>query len=170
MKYLAFLAPIAAVLMAGCASERHLTLAPIGPPPAAPAQGSAGALVVFSATARNARFSSLPYHLVYSDYELRSQNGKFLQTVRNDTGTSVSGPKTVALSPGEYQVYARANGYGYIIVPVIIRPNQTTTVHLEGSGWTSNSPVPTDPIRLPAGEIAGWNADAKLTGSGSSLH
>jgi len=157
---------IAALLLAGCASERQIVLAPVGPPPAAPVQGLEGSLVVYSAAGRNARFSSFPYRVVYSDYELRSRDGKFLQSIRNDTETSVSGPKHIALPPGEYQVFARANGYGYVIVPVVIRPHQTTTVHLEGGGWTSDSPAPSDSIRLPGGEVVGWNADAKLRGPG----
>ncbi|MCX6923340.1 MAG: hypothetical protein NT154_09055, partial [Verrucomicrobia bacterium] len=61
---------------------------------------------------------------------------------------------------GAYRVAARANGYGEVIVPVVIRDNQVTRVHLEGSpawpnGWElANS----NPVRLPGGEIAGWRA------------
>jgi hypothetical protein len=158
------IASIAALLLAGCASERHIVLAPVGPPPAALVQGLEGSLVVYSAAGRNARFSSPPYRVVYSDYELRSRDGKFLQSIHNDTESFAGGPKHVALSAGEYQVFARANGYGYVTVPIVIRPHQTTTVHLAGGGWTSDSPAPSDSIRLPGGEVVGWNADARLTG------
>jgi hypothetical protein len=61
---------------------------------------------------------------------------------------------------GPYRVAARANGYGEVIVPVVIRANQVTTVHLEGSpAWPNGRELTkSDPVRLPDGEMAGWRA------------
>jgi hypothetical protein len=122
--------------------------------------------VVYSATGRGAHFSSLPYHVFYSDYEVHTDDGKLLRKVHNDSGSSINGPQRIGLTAGSYRVVARANGYGTITVPVVIRPSQTTTVHLEGGGWNSETPVPSEPVRLPRGEIAGWSADARVMDSG----
>jgi hypothetical protein len=61
---------------------------------------------------------------------------------------------------GAYLVAARANGYGKVIVPVVIRANQVTRVHLEGSpAWPNGRELAkSNPVLLPGGEIAGWRA------------
>ena len=83
-----------------------------------------------------------------------------MQTVRNANAASLEGPKRVQLPVGTYCVIARANGYGVVIVPVIIRADQVTTVHLEGGpSWQNLSQLSqSNPVRLPDGEIAGWRA------------
>jgi hypothetical protein len=126
--------PLLAVLpLAGCASNGPgLVLAPVGPPVSHSTAGSASALVVFSACDQSAHFNDLPYRRVHSDYRILTTDGKLVQTVHNDNGTAAGGPKEVLLPPGQYQVVARANGYGAVTVPVIIGTNQITTVHLEG--------------------------------------
>jgi len=54
------------------------------------------------------------------------------------------------------------NGYGTVTVPVTIKPNRLTTVHLEGgTWWPSRSPIfESEPVRLPDGQIVGWRAGA----------
>jgi hypothetical protein len=66
----------------------------------------------------------------------------------------------VELSPGKYQVKARANGYGFVTIPVIVESGQTTTLHLEGGGfWPNESGFnQTNAVRLPDGLIIGWKA------------
>ena len=149
-------------LLSGCASHRPpLVLDPVGPPPVSlAAAGSSGTLKVFSAFDQCADFNGPPYRREYSDYEIYSADGKWLQTVRNNRGTLVEAPKRVELPVGSYRVVARANGYGEVIVPVAIRANQLTTVHLEGSpSWPNrNDLAASKPVRLPDGEIAGWRA------------
>ncbi|HWH70085.1 MAG TPA: hypothetical protein VNT26_11920 [Candidatus Sulfotelmatobacter sp.] len=155
------------LLLAGCASNKpELALAPVGPPAfgAAPGQPN-GSLVVFSAYDSLAHFSSLPGRLFYTDYNIYSADGKLLQRVHNDNGSSMEGPRKVHLPPGQYRVMARANGYGQVSVPVVIGAHQVTTVHLEGDGrWRGNQPgTPTNPVRLPDGQIVGWRAEAQDT-------
>jgi hypothetical protein len=72
----------------------------------------------------------------------------------------LDGPKRVQLPVGTYCVIARANGYGVVTVPVIIRADQVTTVHLEGSpSWQNLSQLSrSNSVRLPDGAIAGWRA------------
>jgi hypothetical protein len=126
---------IGVTLVAGCISQQHgLVLEPIGPPNVQLARaGSNGTLVVFSAFDIHAHFNDLPYLRHYTDYRITSQDGKLVQTVHNDSGTLLEEPKRVQLPAGAYGVVARANRYGVVTVPVIIRANQVTTVHLEGS-------------------------------------
>jgi len=154
--------PLLACLLAGCVSQRHeLVLDPIGPPsPRLAGAGSSGTLMVFSAFDPHADFNDLPYQRHYTDYRIVSADGSVEQTIHNTNGLSLDGPKSVELPVGTYRVLARANGYGSVTVPVVIRPNQTTTVHLEGNPSLSNNAalVKSNPVRLPDGSIAGWRA------------
>ena len=158
-----FLAAMA--LLSSCASHGPaLVLDPVGPAPFPSAVGgSTGTLKVFSAFEQGADFNSQLYRPHYTDYRILSAEGKRLQTVRNDSGTVVEAPKRVQLPVGNYRVVARANGYGEVTVPVVIRADQVTTVHLEGSpSWPNRSQLAaSNPVRLPHGEIAGWRASAE---------
>jgi hypothetical protein len=163
---------VTAALVAGCVSPQHrLVLDPIGPPdsPLA-AAGSNGTLVVFSAFDSHADFNDLPYLRHYTDYKITDPGGKLAQTVRNDDHNWLEGPKRVQLPVGAYRVIARANGYGVVTVPVIIRAGQVTTVHLEGSPWWQNRTQmsQSNPVLLPGGEIAGWRADPQRAGQTAS--
>jgi hypothetical protein len=154
----------AAILTAGCAfHSSKMVLDPIGPPPLAPAPtGSTGALVVFSAFEQGAEFNSPRYRRQYSDYKLLSTDGRLVQTIRNDAGELIEGPKRVEVPVGTYHIIARANSYGQVSVPIVIRANQVTTVHLEGSpSWPNGRQLAgSNPVRLPDGNIAGWRAGA----------
>jgi hypothetical protein len=75
-----------------------------------------------------------------TDYKVAYQDGKLAQSVHNANGTLLEGPKRVRLSEGAYCVVARAKGSGVLTVPVIIRADQVTTVHLEGGpAWQNRS-------------------------------
>ena len=153
---------VVAALGAGCVSQpRGLVLDPIGPPDSqSPGVGTNGTLVVFSAFDTHADFNDLPYSRHYTDYKITYHDGKLVQTVHNGNANPSESPRMVQLPVGAYCVVARANGYGVVTVPVIIRANQVTTVHLEGSGaWQNRSQLSgSNPVRLPDGEIAGWRA------------
>jgi hypothetical protein len=152
----------ATALFSGCASHSpSLVLDPVGPAPVpSGVAGSSGTLLVYSAFEQGADFNSQLYRRHYTDYRILSADAKPLQTVRNDSGTSVGEPKRVQLPVGTYRVVARANGYGQVTVPVVIRADQVTTVHLEGSpSWQNRKQLAgSNPVRLPDGEIAGWPA------------
>src|ERR1035437_7621112 len=146
---------VVAALVAGCVSQPHgLVLDPIGPPDSQSAgAGSNGTLVVFSAFDPHADFNDLPYLRHYTDYKITHEDGKLVQTVHNDSSVLLEGPRRVQLPVGTYCVVARANGYGVVTVPVIIRADRVTTVHLEGSSsWQNRSQLSqSNPVRLPGG-------------------
>jgi hypothetical protein len=157
----------AATLLSGCAaSQAGLTLNPVGPPPSVSSvvTDDKGTLVVFSAyevTAANQ--GDYEHRRHYSDYKIYSEDGKLLQAVHNDVGTTLKEAAKVKLPAGKYRVVAHANGYGNVTVPVIIEKNQGTTVHLEGGGAGDNEIAgkQADAVRLPDGRIVGWRAPAE---------
>ena len=125
----------AGLVLAGCAnSPNNLTLDPVGPAPLSDhAPGPvAGSLIVYSAFEVNADFNNEdPYRHEYSSYRIFTGDGKLLQFVKNDNGTSLGNPITVSLPAGKYLVKAHANGRGTVTVPVIIENGRITAVHLE---------------------------------------
>jgi len=150
------------LFLAGCATHSsQLVLDPVGPPPGAPSPSHAkGSLVVFSAFDATGHFNrNRQYH---TDYQILSQEGKVLQSVHNDPGNDVGGPVQVDLPSGAYRVEARANGYGKVVVPVIIQGGSVTVVHLEGGGsWPNREQmIKLGAVRLPDGRVVGWSAHA----------
>src|SRR5580658_5596942 len=149
----------AATLWSGCAFGPHgMVLEPVGPSPEASGSTTTGTLVVYSAFEVTAPgIGDFEHRHHYSDYRILSEDGKPLQTVHNDVGTEVRKAARVQLPPGKYRVAASSNGYGTVIVPVVIATNRTTVVHLEGgNSWASEAGLnPADSVRLPEGEIVG---------------
>jgi len=169
MKYFFTLMLITAgAFLSGCATgENGIVLDMVGPPlPGPTAAGSnegslKGTLVVYSACKVNADFNARdPNRPEYSDYEIFTTDGKLLQRIHNNSGTILQSPLPVELPPGKYHVVARANGYRYVTVPVLIEAQQNTVLHLEGSGsWPNEVEFnQTNSVRLPDGEIIGWRA------------
>ncbi|MDR3459896.1 MAG: hypothetical protein P4N60_20905 [Verrucomicrobiae bacterium] len=165
MKSIFYLLPVVTgVLLSGCASGRNgMALETVGPQPpqSAVISPANGTLVVYSAYEAGAEFNSRnEFGQSHSDYRLLSGDGKLLQKVHNDTGTMLQNPAAVQLPPGKYQVLAQANGYGCVTVPVIIEPQQTTIIHLEGGyAWPDEGAFnQTNAVRLPDGLVVGWKA------------
>ena len=166
------------VLAAGCASNPRLaSLPPVGPEPGSRSGPSRqGALEVYSARpladqdvnmreyfwddylASN-EFPRTPAHTGYAIY---TGDGRFLQAVANASNPDDAQPTRVTLPPGLYQIQAQARGHDpqpvTVRVPVLIRPGQTTSVHLEGNWQPPGSFTERDVVRLPNGDIVGWNA------------
>ncbi len=156
---------LAGAFLSGCASSQNgLTLETVGPAgvsAAASATANHGTLVVYSAFRRNADFNSRdPYRHEYSNYEIFTGDGKWFQSVRNNSGDLLHDAEVVTLPAGKYQVKARANGYGFVTIPVVIAAQRNTIVHLEGGGfWPDESGFnQTNAVRLPDGQVIGWRA------------
>lgn len=151
----------------GCAyRQRELVLDAVGPCHLESRTVEAGGtLVVYSARDPFPHFNSSPYHDYHSDYRILSNKGATLKNVHNDSDTVVEGPVEVKLKAGTYLVRARANGYGWVTVPVVIEAGRGTKVHLDGGagGLRNETPLPKDGVRLPHGEIAGWRASTDRT-------
>jgi len=160
--FFTLLAIAAGALLSGCATGKNgLALDTVGPPLPQPtaAISTNGTLVVYSAYEVNADFNARdPNRPEYSDYKILTTDGKLLQRVHNNSGTILQDPVSVELQPGKYNVVARANGYGYLTIPVIIAAQQNTILHLEGGGsWPDESAFnQTNAVRLPDGQIIGW--------------
>jgi hypothetical protein len=149
-----------AFLSAGCVHADHrLVLDPVGPSPIqSSASGANGSLVVFSAFDPHAHFNGYPYRRYYAGYKIFSNDGELLRRIQNDNGRLAAGPARVTLPPDTYRVVASANGFGEVVVPVVIAAYQVTTVHLDGGARSpdSSTPASSNPVRLPDGEIVGW--------------
>jgi hypothetical protein len=122
-----------AVLVCGCAGHRRseIVLDTVTPESSARAPEERSGLIVYTATDPHAHFDGSSYHMYYSDYEVRSEAGDLIKKVHNDSGTVIEGPVEVKLPAGRYRVHARANGYGWVTVPVVIEAGRVTTVHLD---------------------------------------
>jgi hypothetical protein len=160
--YFALTAILSGALLSGCATGKNGTVldtvGPLLPQPTA-AIATNGTLLVYSANEVNADFNdrdlNRPEH---SDYKIFTSDGNLLQKVHNNSGTILQDAVPVELSPGKYNVVARANGYGYVTIPVTSVARQNTTLHLKGGGsWPNESAFnQTNAVRLPDGQIVDW--------------
>jgi len=182
-KYVRFLLPL--LVCAGCASAGQATrLEPVGPDPALiaphPKTGN-GFLQVYSARERvpidvNAeeyfkngdygRNDAL-YHPAHTGYVIYGSDGHRMQTVSNGTDMNRADLATVELSPGVYQVQAKAEDGDAtltVMVPVVIEPGLTTVVHLDGKWRPACFPKPDERVvYLPNGQAVGWHSPAART-------
>lgn len=166
--FFALMLILAITLLSGCVTGKNrIALDPVGPSPNQPAadNGPDGTLVVYSAYEVNADFAGRDRRSPeYSDYKIFTTDGNLLQKVHNNSGTILQEAVPVELSPGKYHVMAHSNGYGYLVVPVVIAAGQTTTLHLEGDGFWPNESAfnQTNAVRLPDGVVIGWKAATNL--------
>jgi hypothetical protein len=150
------------VFLQGCASfQNGLILDAVGPAPDGyRLPGPNGVLVVYSAFDQYAHFNGSLYRRYHSDYKILAEDGKLLQTVHNDLGGVTQDPLRVELQSNRYRIVARANGYGWVTVPVVIAAGRVTTVHLEGGAqWPKDDALASNSVRFPDGRIAGWRAN-----------
>ncbi len=159
---------LAITFLSGCVTDKNgVAFDPVGPSPNQPAADNAtnGTLVVYSAYEVNADFNARdPNSPEYSDYKILTTDDRLLQKVHNNSGTILQEAVPVELSPGKYHVMAHSNGYGYVVVPIVIAAGQTTTLHLEGDGFWPNESAfnQTNAVRLPDGVVIGWKAATNL--------
>jgi len=147
------------MLLVGCATKSGIVLDCVGPQPIASTTSSstAGTLVVYSAYQANADFDTRDaFRPEYSNYSIFTSDGKLLQKVVNNSGTILQDPAPVKLPVGHYRVSARANGYGYVTIPVEIAGNRNTIVHLETDSPNADAFNKSNAVQLPGGEIVGY--------------
>ena len=99
-------------------------------PECAAAGAATGDLVVYSATyASTLEQGEYPTH---TDYTIATPDDKVIEHVNNATGSFNSRPARVSLPAGEYHVRAQSNGGRFVTVAVVIQPNKTTIIDLDG--------------------------------------
>jgi hypothetical protein len=156
---------LAVLLLCGsCGTPRKTALTtPVGPSPSAVEHSrETGGLIVYTALDLDGGHpdsDSRPH----SNYKIFTQDQKLLHKVSNRVGTHFVEPVVISLAPGAYCVEARAAGFGYVQVPVIIQAGKRTAVHLDGSELsTVNKVSPTEVVSLPDGLVVGWKAQATI--------
>jgi hypothetical protein len=154
-----------AMMLAGCAvaqttTPRGLVLDPVGPPPAATRNAdtaSKGNLHVFTAPAGYRHLYA--HYYPRTDFAIYTAQGKILRrphliaTVHDET------PALVRLPVGSYKIVVKSDRYRSVTVPVVIKPEQTTFVHLDGDATLQ--PAASEKqfyVLLPSGQIVGWRA------------
>ena len=109
-------------LLTACATPEQVVLAPIGPVSGGRASllgGGEGYLRVHSATQAHSS-GEITYH-PHTPYLVCTPAGKRVKSVQNHVGLQDQRPMTVPLPPGQYVVYARAEGQGRVKVPVVMK-------------------------------------------------
>lgn len=156
-----FAALSAALSLAACTSAPQLaTLEHVATPGGSAQATQRGALVVYSAyevgpPSPNDFDSDHRHH---TDYEIRDQAGSLVTKVRNRASAFGENPATLPLPVGQYQLTARSNGFGYVVVPVTVVAARATILHLEDGGPPTRAPLPPeyDLVRVASGRVVGW--------------
>ena len=155
MKWMLIILGAAALIMTGC-STAQMSTARVGPSPAGGTVGPGrGQLEVFSALSPRLEGEN-PTWQQHSDYYVLDSHGRRVKHVMNAKGYYSTLPRLVTLPAGEYVVKARPSGALWINVPVVVKPNEITRVHLDGS-WKPNAPA-AEIVMAPEGYPIGWRA------------
>ena len=103
------------------------------PTSAAPVdQTSPGYLQVFSSTEQT-QWGEGSYYNVHTSYRVFDANGRPSKFVANHDGATDEDPTKVELAPGTYTVFAESDKAGMVKTQVVVKPYQTTAVHLEST-------------------------------------
>ena len=144
--------------LAGCAgSGNRLVVDPVGPLVGAHGtflRSNTGYLEVYTATRQVNDAGTLT--LQPTPYSIYRPDGHRFKGVLNAVGSSDNKPMVVPLPAGNYVVYANAEGYGQVQVPVVIVGSRLTEVHLQYGGWKDVGNLPdAEKVRLPDGRVVG---------------
>jgi hypothetical protein len=161
-----FTAAGSAAVLVGCATPASITRTPLGPSPQAErTSDSEGTLEVFTAKRQE---NNVGYEFSYNQrtgYEVYDSRGAKVKTVLNNNEKEfrADAPEPVRLPEGQYTVKALAAvGLGeWVSVPVIVKPGETTEVHLNGQ-WRPPADAPAkELVQSPGGFPMGWRADGQ---------
>lgn len=148
------------LLAAGCAFNREAVITEtVGPPPQTSRVVSpSGNLVVYSAfEVIDVTGFAYEYTHPHTAYDIQTLDGKLVRQVRNYGGGMDDSPESVTLPAGQYKIFAKANGYDRVVVPIVVVAGKTTTVHLD-SDFNLPKQSQKSVVRLPDGQIIGWFA------------
>lgn len=106
--------------------------------------------------------SASEFEAASSGYTIYSLSGKVIKHVRNAREESDGTPTLVALKPGSYTVEAEAINCDAsrvkAVLTAVIKPGQTTVVHLQGGWRPGREAGQADLATLPCGRPIGWRA------------
>ncbi len=168
--------------LVGCASAPKVAvLEPVGPAPMGHSDATTmGSVQIYSAREGvpvdlnvqeflwNNDFgrNDFLYEPAHTDYTIFTRDGKLFKRVSNARGRNDWKPTLVTLAAGSYKIEAAAeenNGVSLAAdVPVVIKPGQTTVVHLDRD-WKPTTKVADEHAFVQAddGRFVGWRAQAE---------
>ena len=158
---------VSVTFISGCSFHSKPTvLEPVAPAPPGLTENSKasneGYLVVYSAWSSFVDPGSVGHH---SRYTISADDGTLTREIINHADRFDEGPIRLPLGPGSYHVTARSAHAGRVVVPVVIKKRETTSVYLDGSSPRGRSNQELHAVKLPNGEIVGWSANAGPTTS-----
>jgi hypothetical protein len=115
-----------------------------------------GDLVVYSETYSPTLGQS--EYSAHTNYSIANVDGHIIEHVTNTAGSFNSKPARVSLPAGEYRVRAQYIGGRFVTVSVIVEPDKTTIVDLDGEAIPQEKAVAREVVRLPDGRVVGWSA------------
>lgn len=133
---------------------------PVGPTPSSahPAP-HVGYLMVYSATEDTSTNGDSIHYYPHSDYDVFSTDGKRIKSVSNSSSSFDESPAKVILPAGTYKVRARSEKDGLMMITVIIKTGQTTTLDLDrNNSGNSQDLASNDAVRTPSGSTIGYKA------------
>lgn len=136
-------------MLAGCSTTVPV-LDRVGPPPPTTGAVSEGRLVVYTATETHPDGDST-YYYPHSSYTIYTPDQKCFKWVENHVGLNDQSPMLVTLPAGNYDVHAESD-FGPVIVPILIKPFNTTEVNLESiTAKKSRNTNDTSVVWIPTG-------------------
>lgn len=160
IKYVALIGAAIISCLAGCAGEPYV-LNSVGPAPVnTVAFRTSGYLRVYTATETH-EVGDNTYYYPHTGYYIYTEFGTLLKYVPNNTAVVDETPAWVAVPSGIYTIKAQSDLYSTVTVPVVVKENRTTEVHLD-SGWKPPLNVSTNQlVYLQNGEAVGWSSSIK---------
>jgi hypothetical protein len=112
--------------------------------------------VVYTTTyPQTAEQSEYPAH---TNYTISRTDGGVIAHVANNTGPFGTFPSAVGLPCGNYDVRAQYGSGRFVVVPVAVGPGKTTVIDLTDEPVALGVGSVREPIRLPSGQVVGWQA------------
>ncbi len=120
-------------------------------------KASSGYLKVFSAT-QEAQWGEGSSYYLHTGYRIDDSNGKTVKWVVNHNDNADETPEKVELAPGVYTIWAQSEKNGYVKVPVVVKPDQLTAIHLEKDETGHKATHPVKLVKTTNGQVVGWKA------------
>ena len=156
-KSIGFIGAILIPFLAGCAST-PVVLERVGPAPAtSTAYAPTGWLRVLTATETH-EIGDDTYYYPHTGYRIYTAAGKVWKFIPNHSDNMDETAALVQIPEGHYDIHAQSESYGAVIVPVLIKAEKTTEVHLESRWKIPPNAGTNEVVYLPNGDPVGWKS------------